>query len=111
MDFPYSWTAFNRGGRIGGGAVAPLVGMSAVKTAIAQSRGNDAPGFAAAHPGLQLGWSPADCPACDFEMESLMSRRSIALFGVLAFAVALTLRPAAAQTILFEGERIIPGDG
>jgi len=44
-------------------------------------------------------------------MESLMSRRSIALFGVLAFAVALTLRPAAAQTILFEGERIIPGDG
>src|SRR6266446_6775862 len=43
---------------------------------------------------------------------SPMTRRSIALFGVLAFVVALAAaRPAAAQITLFEGARIIPGDG
>ncbi len=41
-----------------------------------------------------------------------MTRRSIALFGLLAFVVTLAAaRPAAAQTTLFEGARIIPGDG
>ncbi len=41
-----------------------------------------------------------------------MTRRSIALFGLLAFVVALAAaRPAAAQITLFEGARVIPGDG
>jgi imidazolonepropionase-like amidohydrolase len=44
-------------------------------------------------------------------MESLMSRRPIALFGLLAFVVALAAQPAAAQITLLEGARIIPGDG
>jgi imidazolonepropionase-like amidohydrolase len=45
-------------------------------------------------------------------MDRPMTRRSIALFGLLAFAVALAAsRPAAAQITLFEGGRVIPGDG
>ena len=41
-----------------------------------------------------------------------MTHRSIALLGLLALAVALAAaRPAAAQNALFEGARIIPGDG
>src|SRR5215831_8811064 len=40
-----------------------------------------------------------------------MSRTSIALFGLLAFVVALAAGPAAAQVTLFEGARIIAGDG
>jgi imidazolonepropionase-like amidohydrolase len=40
-----------------------------------------------------------------------MPRKSLALFALLAFVVAWTARPAAAETILFEGARIIPGDG
>src|SRR5258708_25369150 len=45
-------------------------------------------------------------------MDRPMTRRSIALFGLLAFVVALAAaRPAAAQITLFEGVRVIPGDG
>jgi imidazolonepropionase-like amidohydrolase len=44
-------------------------------------------------------------------MESLMSRRSLALFGLFAFVVGIAAEPAAAQVTLFEGARIIPGDG
>src|SRR5258707_5380379 len=45
-------------------------------------------------------------------MDRPMTRRSIALFGLLAFVVALAAaRPAAAQITLFEGARVIPGDG
>jgi imidazolonepropionase-like amidohydrolase len=40
-----------------------------------------------------------------------MSRKSIALVGLLVLAVALTPRPGSAQAILFEGARAIPGDG
>jgi imidazolonepropionase-like amidohydrolase len=40
-----------------------------------------------------------------------MTPRSIALFALLAFGIALTAPPAAAQVTLFEGARIIPGDG
>jgi imidazolonepropionase-like amidohydrolase len=40
-----------------------------------------------------------------------MPRKSLALFALLAFVMAWTARPAAAETILFEGARIIPGDG
>lgn len=40
-----------------------------------------------------------------------MPRRSLALFALLAFIVAWMARPAAADSILFEGARIIPGDG
>src|ERR1700730_14289856 len=40
-----------------------------------------------------------------------MSLKSIARFGLLVLAVALAANPAFAQTILFEGARIIPGDG
>jgi imidazolonepropionase-like amidohydrolase len=40
-----------------------------------------------------------------------MPYRSIALLGLLAFVVASIPWPAAAQTALFEGPRIIPGDG
>lgn len=40
-----------------------------------------------------------------------MPRKSFALLALLAFAVAWTARPAAAETILFEGARLIPGDG
>jgi len=40
-----------------------------------------------------------------------MTRRSIVLLGLLAFAPALAARPAVAQVTLFEGARIIPGDG
>jgi imidazolonepropionase-like amidohydrolase len=41
----------------------------------------------------------------------LMPSRSIALLCLLACIVAWTMRPAAAEMILFEGARIIPGDG
>src|SRR5258708_16733425 len=45
-------------------------------------------------------------------MDRPMTLRSIALFGLLAFVAALAAaRPAAAQITLFEGARIIPGDG
>src|SRR5260370_27745923 len=45
-------------------------------------------------------------------MDRPMTRRSIALFGLLALVVALAAaRPAAAQTTLLEGAHIIPGDG
>ena len=40
-----------------------------------------------------------------------MPRKSAALFAVLATIVAWIAPPAAAETILFEGARIIPGDG
>ena len=40
-----------------------------------------------------------------------MSLKSIARFGLLVLAVALAANPAFAQTVLFEGARIIPGDG
>jgi imidazolonepropionase-like amidohydrolase len=40
-----------------------------------------------------------------------MTRRSIALLALLAFAGVLTARGAGAQATLFEGARIIPGDG
>jgi imidazolonepropionase-like amidohydrolase len=40
-----------------------------------------------------------------------MSRKIIALLGLLAFVVALAAWPVAAQNTLFEGARIIPGDG
>jgi imidazolonepropionase-like amidohydrolase len=40
-----------------------------------------------------------------------MPRRSITLFVLFALVVALAVRPAAAQVTLFEGARIIPGDG
>jgi imidazolonepropionase-like amidohydrolase len=44
-------------------------------------------------------------------MELPMPRKSAALFAVLATIVAWIAPPAAAETILFEGARIIPGDG
>jgi imidazolonepropionase-like amidohydrolase len=40
-----------------------------------------------------------------------MSARSIARIALLAFVAALAARPAAGQVTLFEGARIIPGDG
>lgn len=40
-----------------------------------------------------------------------MSRRTTALFGLLACVAALVTGPVAAQVTLFEGARIIPGDG
>jgi imidazolonepropionase-like amidohydrolase len=40
-----------------------------------------------------------------------MPRRSIALFALIALLAAWTAPSAAAETILFEGARIIPGDG
>jgi imidazolonepropionase-like amidohydrolase len=40
-----------------------------------------------------------------------MSRKTIASFALLVFAAALTGQPASAQTVLFEGARVIPGDG
>jgi imidazolonepropionase-like amidohydrolase len=40
-----------------------------------------------------------------------MTRRPIALLALLAFAGVLTARAASAQITLFEGARIIPGDG
>jgi imidazolonepropionase-like amidohydrolase len=40
-----------------------------------------------------------------------MSSKSFAVFGLLALAAAWTALPAAAETLLFEGARIIPGDG
>src|ERR1700736_4458972 len=40
-----------------------------------------------------------------------MSLNSIARFGLLVLAVALVANPAFAQKVLFEGARIIPGDG
>jgi imidazolonepropionase-like amidohydrolase len=40
-----------------------------------------------------------------------MSHKIIAWFGLLVLAVALYTYPASAQTRLFEGARIIPGDG
>jgi imidazolonepropionase-like amidohydrolase len=42
--------------------------------------------------------------------ETFMPRISFALLCLLALLVALTARPAAGETILFEGARIIPGD-
>jgi imidazolonepropionase-like amidohydrolase len=43
--------------------------------------------------------------------ETLMPRISFAVLCLLALLIALTAPPAAAETILFEGARIIPGDG
>ena len=40
-----------------------------------------------------------------------MSRKPNALLGSLLLAAALLASPAAAQTVLFEGARVIPGDG
>jgi imidazolonepropionase-like amidohydrolase len=40
-----------------------------------------------------------------------MSSKSFAVFWLLALAAAWTALPAAAETLLFEGARIIPGDG
>jgi len=40
-----------------------------------------------------------------------MSHKIIARLGTLLFAAALLTSPAAAQTVLFEGARVIPGDG
>src|ERR1700719_2548855 len=40
-----------------------------------------------------------------------MSLNAIARFGLLVLAVAFAANPAFAQTVLFEGARIIPGDG
>jgi imidazolonepropionase-like amidohydrolase len=40
-----------------------------------------------------------------------MPHKSPALFALLAFVLAWTAPPAAAGTLLFEGARIIPGDG
>ena len=40
-----------------------------------------------------------------------MSRKPNALLGSLLLAAALLAPPAAAQTVLFEGARVIPGDG
>ena len=40
-----------------------------------------------------------------------MSHKIIAWFGLLVLAVALATHPASAQTVLFEGARVIPGDG
>jgi imidazolonepropionase-like amidohydrolase len=40
-----------------------------------------------------------------------MSRNPIALLGSLLLAAALLASPAPAQTVLFEGARVIPGDG
>jgi imidazolonepropionase-like amidohydrolase len=40
-----------------------------------------------------------------------MTRRPIALLALLAFASVLTARAANAQVALFEGARIVPGDG
>jgi imidazolonepropionase-like amidohydrolase len=40
-----------------------------------------------------------------------MSLESIARFGLFVLAVALAANPAFAQKVLFEGARIIPGDG
>ncbi len=40
-----------------------------------------------------------------------MSLKSIARFGLVVLAVALVANPAFAQKVLFEGARIIPGDG
>jgi imidazolonepropionase-like amidohydrolase len=42
---------------------------------------------------------------------TLMPRTSFALLPLLALLVVWTARPAAAETILFEGARIVPGDG
>jgi imidazolonepropionase-like amidohydrolase len=42
---------------------------------------------------------------------SPMTPRPIVLFALLVFAAALTARTASAQVTLFEGARIIPGDG
>jgi imidazolonepropionase-like amidohydrolase len=44
-------------------------------------------------------------------LETLMPRKSPALLCLLALLAIWTARPAAAETILFEGARIIPGDG
>ena len=40
-----------------------------------------------------------------------MSRKTIATFGLLILAAAFAVAPAGAQTVLFEGARVIPGDG
>ncbi len=40
-----------------------------------------------------------------------MSRNIITWLGALVFAFALAATPAATQTVLFEGARVIPGDG
>src|SRR2546423_6576645 len=40
-----------------------------------------------------------------------MSRTTVAALGLFALAAAFCAPPAAAQTILFEGARVIPGDG
>ena len=42
---------------------------------------------------------------------STMTRRPIALFALFVFAAVLTARTAGAQVTLFEGARIVPGDG
>src|SRR5438094_2882334 len=42
---------------------------------------------------------------------SEMSRMTIAALGLFALAAAFCAPPASAQTILFEGARVIPGDG
>jgi len=47
----------------------------------------------------------------DATEEFVMPRRSITRFGLLIFVVAFFVTPAWPQTILFEGARIIPGDG
>jgi imidazolonepropionase-like amidohydrolase len=44
-------------------------------------------------------------------MDPPMPCRSLALLALLTLAVAAIVRPAAAETILFEGARIVPGDG
>src|SRR5258708_34533735 len=54
----------------------------------------------------------ARLPTLRLRMERPMTRRSIALFGLRAFVLTLAAaRPAAAQTTLFEGARIIRRDG
>jgi imidazolonepropionase-like amidohydrolase len=44
-------------------------------------------------------------------METLMPRNCSALLCLLALLMAWTAPPAAAETLLFEGARIVPGDG
>ena len=40
-----------------------------------------------------------------------MSCKTIASFGLFVLAAAFAVTPARAQTVLFEGARVIPGDG
>src|SRR5438309_11375544 len=40
-----------------------------------------------------------------------MSHLTVAWFGLLALAAATFAQPASAQTVLFEGARLIAGDG